>query len=119
MDYDFDYFNGNNLIYPSKPKRPTLDRNATSIEARAYASALEEYERELKGYEEDRSFYNHEKNSRLAKLKKIMRDDYDLSESKFDYIWEEASNRANGEGLEETVNEFDRLYNFIEGYDGH
>ena len=109
-DYDFDRYSGVYLTYPKKPTKPTLDRNPSAIEARTFADALEEYEREYKGYEEDKSWYLAETVRLQTEFKEVLKGDYNLSDSRFDVIWDEA--RSHCSGLRETFYEFDRLYNF-------
>jgi len=71
MSYDFQYYSGQMLRMPTKPSKPGLSRmsrNPTAIEARAYADALEEYEREMKAYNENLSWYRSEAASLLTKF---------------------------------------------------
>jgi hypothetical protein len=113
VSYDFDYFSGNHLFTPSKPTKPTLGRNPNAIEARAYADALEVYEKELESYDENLRWYYREKNSLLSDFKDKLRSDYNLPEEKFSVIWEEARARASDEGLYKIHDEFDSLFYFI------
>lgn len=112
MSYDFQYYSGEMLRMPDKPKRPRIERNANAIEARAYADALEEYEREMKSYDEDLAWYKSEKKVLLAKFQDKLRSDYSLSESEFSVLWNEAYNRGHSGGLYEVYHEFDRLHDF-------
>lgn len=114
MTYDFDYFTGRHLTYPQKPARPVLGRNPSAIEARAFADAMEDYERGLSCYEEDMTFYKGEikrlRNEFVEKLKA----DYGLCDAEFNVIWQEAESLGNG--LHETFIEFDRLFDFVKVY---
>ena len=116
MSYDFDYYSGQHLKAPVKPNKPFLGRNPTAIDARAYADAMEEYERELESYKEDASYYNHSRNALMEELKNRILVEYNLPAVKFDYIWSESYNRAHSGGLEEVFSEFNSLYNFIQTY---
>lgn len=113
MSYDFEYYSGQMLRMPEKPVKPRLERNPSSIEARAYADALEEYEREMKSYNEDLGWYRAEKANLLVKFRDKVRSDYGLSESAFSVIWNEAYNRGHSGGLHEVYHEFDSLFEFL------
>lgn len=116
MSYDFEYYSGQMLRMPDKPAKPRLERNASAIEARAYAEALEEYEREMKSYDENLGWYRSEKNVLLTKFKDKLKADYGLIDSEFDAIWEEAYDHSHSGGLQEVYYEFERLYEFAIKY---
>ena len=116
MSYDFDYYSGSDIRYPEKPVKPRLERNPTAIEARAFADALEEYEREFKAYQEDKSFYQSQASSRKTEFKDKLKKDYDLSDEEFDVIWSEAYDRGHSGGLSEVYSYFDSLYDFVHKY---
>ncbi len=110
MNYDFYYHSGKDLIYPAKPTKPTLGRNPDAIEARAWADAMEEYEREMKGYTEARDEYTRSINGRLFELKTRLRDDYDITEAQMHLLWARAWEDGHAEGLHRVVGIFDELY---------
>ena len=116
MSYDFEYYSGRHLKYPSKPPRPSIGRAPSSIEARAYADALEHYERELEGYEEDKSYYHSQMSALGREFEEKLRSDYAMSEGEFDVIWTEAYDRGHSAGLEEVVSHFDSLHTFVHKY---
>ena len=116
MTYDFEYYSGETLRPPEKPIKPRLERNPTSIEARAYADALEEYEREARAYTENLGWYTSEKMNLMRKFQENLKSDYDLSDSQFSVLWNEAYNRAHSGGLSEVYHEFDSLHDFTEKY---
>jgi hypothetical protein len=116
MSYDFDYYRGTDLRAPSKPVKPTLGRNPSAIEARAFADALEEYEREFRAYEEDRSFYQHSVNARAREFEGKLKKDYGLDDDEFDAIWSEAYTRGHSGGFSEIYSEFDSLFDFALKY---
>lgn len=116
MSYDFIYYSGKMLRMPTKPTKPAISRNPTAIEARAFADALEEYEREMKAYNESLSLYRYEVESLLNKFKDKVRAEYSLSEASFNVIWSEACDRSHSGGLQEVYYEFDRLYDFVTEY---
>ena len=113
MNYDFEYYSGVMLRMPEKPVKPRLEHNPSSIEARAYADALEEYEHEMKAYNENLGWYRSEKAALLIKFKDNLRTDYDLEVAAFDVIWSEAWDRGHSGGLREVYYEFDRLFEFL------
>lgn len=115
-NYDFDHYSGAHLISPKKPTKPTLERNPSAIEARAFADALEEYEREFKGYEEDKSWYRSQMSALMLDFMDKLKKDYVLSDKEFDIIWSEAYDRGHSSGLGEVYSHFDNLHDFAERY---
>lgn len=116
MSYDFDYFSGTDIKSPVKPIKPTLGRNPTAIDARAFADALEEYEREFRSYEEDKSYYQHQMSDRRREFEDNLKKDYGLDDDEFAVIWSEAYDRGHSGGLQEVYSEFDRLFDFVVKY---
>ena len=110
MSYDFDYYSGTDLHYPIKPIKPSLGRNPNSFEARAYADALEDYERLLEGYQEDKSYYNVQLNLRVAELKNYLIDDYGITQAQMNVLWSRAWDDGHSAGLSEVVSYFDKFY---------
>jgi len=117
MAYDFEYYSGAYLTVPTKPVKPVLGRNPTAVDARAFADALEEYEREYKGYQEDLSWYRGEKSNLLTAFRDKLCSDYNLSDKAFDLIWAKAWERGHSSGLHEVYQEFDDLHDFIQEWD--
>jgi len=116
MSYDFDYYDGKHLKSPVKPTKPTIGRSPSSIEARAFADALEEYERDFKGYEEDKRFYQSQVSALYREFLDKLKADYGLSDEEFDVIWSEAYDRGHSYGLSEVASHFDSLYDFALKY---
>lgn len=116
MSYDFDYFSGTDIKSPVKPTKPTLGRNPTAIDARAFADALEEYEREFRSYEEDKSYYQSQRTDRFNQFRVDLQKEYSLNDSEFNVIWSEAYDRGHSGGLQEVYGEFDRLFDFVVKY---
>lgn len=116
MSYDFIYYSGKMLRMPTKPTKPGLSRNPTAIEARAFADALEEYEREMKTYNENLKWYRSEAESLLNEFKGKVRAEYELSEASFNVIWSEAWERGHSSGLQEVYYQFERLHDFVIEY---
>jgi hypothetical protein len=110
MNYDFDYYSGKNLYCPTKPVKPTLGRNPSAIEARAWADAMEEYESEFEVYLEDLDHYNRSINNRVCELKTRLRDDYDITDSQLGVLWSKAWEDGHDEGLRRVVDIFNELY---------
>jgi hypothetical protein len=110
--YDFDYYNGMDIVYPTKPTKPTLGRAGVvnSVEAMAWAEALVDYEHELKSYEDDFAYYRAQKGLRLAALQERLRDDYDLTEAQFFVLWHRAWDQGHSSGLSEVYHYFDEFY---------
>ena len=116
MSYDFDYYSGNYLKAPIKPIKPFLCRNPTAIDARAYADAMEEYERNFESYKEDYSYYTKSKNALIEEFENRLTIEYDLSEKQFKFLWSESYDRRHSGGLEEVHAEFVSLYYLIDRY---
>ena len=108
--YDFDYYGGMDIVYPTKPTKPVLGRNADSAEAMAWAEALAEYESELKSYEEDFAYYREQKGVRLAALQERLRDDYDITRGQVSILWQRAWEHGHSSGLSEVYHYFDEFY---------
>jgi hypothetical protein len=116
MSYDFDYYSGHMLRVPEKPKKPLLPRNPSAAEARAYADALEEYDRERLGYGEYLGWYNEQKEKLQTAFKNQLRSDWGMGEQEFDFLWDEAYELSHSGGLSEVYCQFDRLKTFADEY---
>jgi hypothetical protein len=114
MNYDFDYYTGTYLERPKKPTRPALGRDASSLEARAYADALGDYEKSLEAYKQENDYYNKQCKDLIAEFYRQVKIDHSLGDAEFDLIWGEAYSRAHSGGLEETYNEFLELRDFYQ-----
>ena len=110
MEYDLDYYNGRDLVYPKSPIKPRLSPKADSEEARNYASALAAYERAMIVYREQADEYRVQSNQRLAELRDRLRDDYDLTQAQFDLLWHKAWEDGHASGLHEVLYHFEDLY---------
>ena len=118
MNYDFDYFSGSDIQYPKKPVKPTIGRNPTAIEARAFANSLEDYERDLESYKESAKYYEFQRNERhLLFVEEMQKEFNDISSAQFDVIWSEAYDKGHSGGLPEIYNYFSSLYDFIKEYE--
>jgi hypothetical protein len=113
MSYDFEYYSGKHLSYPTKPRKPSPPHRPIAIEARAWADALEEYEREMKSYDEDLSWYRRESGRLHTEFMDKLKKDYGLSDKPFDLIWSKAWERGHSAGLQEVYHEFDDLFEFL------
>jgi hypothetical protein len=111
--YDFDYYGGMDIVYPTKPVKPVLGRNADSVEAMAWAEALAEYESELKSYKEDCAVYGQEAGHRLKELQERLRDDYNLTEAQFFVLWHRAWEHGHSAGLSEVYHYFNEFYELV------
>lgn len=116
MTYDFDYYSGADLKYPSKPTKPTLGRNPTAVDARAFADALEEYKRDLESYKEDKSYYNDRVGARMKEYREKIMKDYGMCRQEFDVIWNKAWEYGHASGLSEVHYHFDSLFDFVKEY---
>lgn len=109
MSYDYDYYSGADLRYPRRWK-PTLVRNPSSCEARAFADDLEDYERNLESYKEDISYYKDQIGRRLDELKNKLIGEYVITEAQMCILWRRAWETGHSAGLHEVVNYFDEYY---------
>jgi hypothetical protein len=110
MDYDFDYYDGKDIVYPTKPTKPRMSSAPTAAEARSYADELEAYTDAMVRYKEDCAVYGQEAGDRLKELQDRLRDDYDLAQAQFDLLWGKAYEDGHGSGLYDVVYHFDELY---------
>lgn len=102
------------LKYPVKPAKPQLDRNATSIEARAYADALEEYEAEMKSYTKSKNRYHEDSISLVAQFKLDLEHKFGtIGNPKADLLWAKAWSAGHGAGLGDVYAHYSELYELI------
>lgn len=116
MSYDFDYYAGRHIKLREKPKKPFLGKNPSAIEARAFADALEDYERELESYKEDQSYYRSQLSVLALEFEDKLKKDYGLCDQEYQVLWNEAWDRGHSAGLEEVYSEFDSLFHFVKKY---
>lgn len=119
MSYDFEHYSGKYLKAPKKPEKPSISRNPTAIEARAYADALDEYEKKIVSYKDELVMYNNEKDKLHDKFRKDLSYDYGLSTYEFAVIWDAAYQRAADRGdtsLAFIYDEFEAFFNFAKRY---
>lgn len=92
----------NQLTYPTKPKKPLLDRNATSVEAKHYAEVLEQWEKDMDVYREEVKEYRKEENRLYEQIKKDCLEDVGLlNHPKADKAWEWAWEHGHSSGYSE------------------
>ena len=53
MSYDFDYYSGKDIEYPTRPKKPVLPSKPTPNDYRTYADQIEIYDTEKAEYNEE------------------------------------------------------------------
>lgn len=116
MEYNIQYYSGADLICPEKPKKPTIGRNPTPDQARAYADELEEYERSMKRYKDDISDYRLEKQRRLSELKAELCEDYDIADAQTNLLWERAWDQCHSDGLHSVLDLFDELFGLASAF---
>jgi hypothetical protein len=116
MSYNFDYFSARDLRSPTKPAKPILGRDPTAIEARAWAEALEEYEREFEAYKENLVWYKNQITTRRNELMTQLRIDYGITEGQFTILWNKAWEDGHSEGLERVVDIFEELYSIARDF---
>jgi len=115
-NYDYAYFEGEDLKQYSKPVKPTLDRNPTSEDARTFADALDDYERQFDSYKESCAYNEAQKTLRMKELQETMQADYDINEKQFALLWTTAYEDGHSEGLHQVVNRFDEYYDMASAF---
>ena len=113
MSYNFDYYSGKDIQYPTRPKKPVLPTNPTPDELRAYADQLEIYDALKMEYNEKVSDYHSKVNERLDKFQQVLMVDYNLLKPQVDVIWGYAWEEGHSAGLQEVYNYFDTYYEMI------
>lgn len=113
MSYNFDYYSGKDIQYPTRPKKPVLPTNPTPDELRAYADQLEVYDALKMEYNEKVSDYHSKVNERLDKFQQVLMVDYNLLKPQVDVIWGYAWEEGHSAGLQEVYNYFDTYYEMI------
>ena len=115
-NYDYAYYEGADLKYYSKPIKPTLGRNPNSVEALAYATALDDYERQFDSYKESCAYNEAQKTLRMKELQETIQADYDINEKQFAVLWGPAYEDGHSEGLNQVVNRFDEYYDMASAF---
>ena len=113
MSYNFDYYSGKDIQYPTRPKKPVLPTNPTPDELRAYADQLEIYDALKMEYNGNCSDYSLKMSDRLAEFKQALMVDYDLLKPQVDVIWGYAYDSGHSAGLQEVYNYFNTYYEMI------
>jgi hypothetical protein len=115
-EYDFAYFSGKGVEYPTKPKKPILGSNVSPATAREFADNLEKYEIEIAEYEEKLKSCRAFIDERLSEFQETLKKDYGLADNEFWVIWGDAYERGHSGGLYEVFYEFDHLFDFLQRY---
>ena len=110
MSYDYNYFSGNDLTYPVRPRKPVLQANATSADALVYANELAAYEAAMVDYNAARESYNVASGARMLEFKARVKSDYRLNDAEFDVLWSRAWEDGHAYGLSEVISHFDDYY---------
>jgi hypothetical protein len=116
MSYDFEYYSGKDLVYPTKPSVPFLRTNPSAADARIYADELEAYEVAMLEFHAEISRVGKLRNERLDEFINVLRSDFGMTQPEFDVIWGKAYDEAHNGGLAETYHKFCDLAEFVSEY---
>lgn len=111
--FDYSYYTGKDLVYPTRPPKPTMPMSDNPDNLRDYADRLESYQKEKEKYINALQVYNETMVERKNELNNKLMDEYDLNSDAFNIIWNKAYNDYHSGGLEEVIQEFENLYDFV------
>ena len=101
--------------YPSKPVKPLLPKNASSVEARAYADALADYEKLLEAYNVARDEWRAESNRLNEQFRTDVEAEYEMTDHpKRDLLWSKAYDHGHSAGYGEVLSWYDDLHDLID-----
>lgn len=108
------YYEGQFLIYPEAPSKPTLSRNCTAAEALDYATKLADYEAEDEIYKKRKNAYKNLKNDRLNEFKADLFEEFGMTNHpNVEKFWTKAWDDGHASGLQCVYNEFSDLVDLI------
>lgn len=102
------------IVYPVRPSKPVLQKNATSAQAREYADLLAAYESAGDNFNASREAYRAEENRLYAKFREDVESEYGMREHpKREKLWAKAWDRGHSEGLSQVLWWYDDLYELV------
>lgn len=119
MNYDFDYYIGQDLRAPGRPGKPRPGSRRgglhfdSAAQAAQYAQQLAQWEQEFEQYEQQAAAYRDAKHHRMVLFKDQLRDDYQLTHSQFKVLWTAAYDRGHSLGLRAVAEQFDELFDLV------
>ena len=104
----------NKVEYPSKPVKPRLGKNATSVEAKVYAEALESWEKNMEDWRDKIKEYRKIDNQLYMLFKRDALDDTGLTNHpKAEKAWEMAWDRGHSSGYYEVYQQLCELSDLL------
>jgi hypothetical protein len=110
------YYEGNGLVYPTRPTKPFIGDNSSPTSIRKYADDLEEYTRAKVAYDAELKRYRMELDARSAELGADLADEYGISRAKADILFNKAWEDGRSEGIQEVIRIFDELYDVADKF---
>ena len=115
---DFDYYNGEDIVWPTRPIKPVLDKtNVTAEKVREYADKLEEYEKKYSSYEAQRKCYENERKKRLAEFKCDLEEEYAsdwMNQRVLDLVYNQAWEGSHHSGLHQVADTYLEIIDFLD-----
>jgi len=115
---DFDYYNGEDIVWPTRPVKPILDKtNVTAEKAREYADKLEEYEKKYSSYEKERKYYDNERKKRLDEFKRDLEEECAsewMNQKVLDLVHSRAWDESHHSGLHEVAVTYLEIVDFLD-----
>lgn len=111
----FDYYSGEDLVFPQRPSKPSWPSKPTSTEVRQYADKLEEYEIDFKKYSELKKEYYEILNARAVEFRNDIHSEYssELTDAAFTVIFNKAWEDGHSSGHYRVVELVDELTDFV------
>lgn len=115
---DFDYYNGEDIVWPTRPIKPILDKtNVTAEKVREYADKLEEYEKKYSSYNKERKCYEDERKNRLDEFKRDLEEEYAsewMNRRVLNLVYNRAWEESHHSGLHEVADTYSEIVDFLD-----
>jgi len=108
-----DYYAGRDLVYPDRPRKPSMVGRNTPAEIRAYADELEAYEVAFAEARVKRDAYSAALRSRQEDLVLDLAGEYGLTSKQTAVLFSKAWEDGHSGGIQEVINLFDELVNIV------
>lgn len=110
---EMSYYEGRDLVYPTRVAKPFLKDRADVAAVRKYADDLEAYNSAAEGFNQELKAYRNEMSARQDTLVEDLAEQYGLTRAQADVLYAHAYADGHSSGLSEVVNLFDDLVTLV------
>lgn len=112
---NFEYYAGDDLDFPTRPRKPIMPEKPTSTDVRQYADKLEEYEIDFKKYSKLKNEYYEILNTRAVEFRNDIHSEYcpEFSDAAFSVVFNKAWEDGHSEGHYRVVEIVDELTDLV------